>query len=265
MYFFRYGGVTLRSTIAIRQYVASAILIALAWGVPLAGFAADDEAIHWTYAGERGPEHWGELSEVFEACSDGRNQSPIDIVDPIQAELGSIGLSYRGSTNSITNNGHTLEIKVGPDNTLTVDGKKYSMSQFHVHSPSEHRIEGESFPLEAHFVHQSNQGEIAVVSVLFREGSRNEGLGLLGASAPGLVGESAPIDARIVDLGLVPAKSAYYRYSGSLTTPPCTEGILWLVLKTTGSISREQVAAFVEAIGEDARDPQPLNGRLVVH
>jgi carbonic anhydrase len=241
-----------------------------AWGLflavlTIASGAAAEENVHWTYSGEHGPEHWGELSEAFEACGDGRNQSPVDIVDPIDAGLGSIGISYRGSTTAVTNNGHTLQFDVGPGNSLETDGQTYELVQFHVHSPSEHRIEGEPFPLEAHFVHQNARGELAVVAVLFRDGPRNHGLATLGDSSPIQVGGKAPIEEPIAGLKIVPEGRAYYRYSGSLTTPPCTEGILWLILKEPGSLSKEQVGAFVKVIGEDARNPQPLNGRLIVH
>jgi len=254
-----------RMTTVTNRYRPGSALALLGFLISFAGGSAAEEDVHWGYSGEHGPEHWGELSETFEACSDGRYQSPIDIVDPIEANLGSIGLAYRGSTISLLNNGHTIEIEVGEGNSLTIDGKTFVLKQFHVHSPSEHRIEGESFPLEAHFVHQNDQGELAVVGVLFRDGPRNEGLATIGGLAPTRVGESAPIAMRIVDLKIVPKESAYYRYSGSLTTPPCTEGILWLVLKTEMTISKDQVAGFVKHIGEDARGPQPLNGRLVVH
>ncbi|MGB5881650.1 MAG: carbonic anhydrase family protein [Thermoanaerobaculia bacterium] len=231
----------------------------------LVGSAVAEEDVHWTYSGERGPEHWGELSEAFAACSSGRSQSPIDIVDPIDADLGSIGLSYRGSAIAVLNNGHTLQVDAGTGNSLDIEGQTFELVQFHLHSPSEHRIEGKSFPLEAHFVHRNDQGELAVVAVLFREGPRSQGLATIEAFAPTKAGKRKPIDTPIADLEIVPEGRAYYRYSGSLTTPPCTEGVRWLILKATGSVSNEQVEIFVKLIGEDARGPQPLNGRLVLH
>ena len=233
--------------------------------ISLAGTTAADEDVHWTYSGEHGPEHWGELAEAFEACSEGHNQSPINIVDPIKAVLGPIAISYRGSTTAVVNNGHTIQVDVGPGNSLQTDGQTYELVQFHVQSPSEHRIEGKSFPLEAHFVHQNHRGELAVVAVLFRDGPRNHGLTTIGNPASIQAGKSQPVDVPIADLEIVPEGRAYYRYSGSLTTPPRTEGVLWMILKATRSISKEQVATFVKIIGEDARGPQPLNGRLVVH
>ena len=230
----------------------------------IVGTAATEGDVHWTYSGEHGPEHWGELSEAFSACSEGMNQSPIDIVDPVEAELADLELSYGGSTKSIVNNGHTIQVNVGPGNTLKVGGDVFELVQFHVHSPSEHRIEGESFPLEAHFVHRNGRDELAVVGVLFREGPGSRGLGLLGTNAPAEAGGSRPLVVPIEDLELLPRSRAHFRYSGSLTTPPCTEGVMWLVLEATRTIATAQVESFIDLIGEDARGPQPLNGRLVL-
>jgi carbonic anhydrase len=238
------------------------LLLAL---LAFAGSAIGGEDVHWTYSGKHGSEHWGELSKAFATCSEGKSQSPIDIVDPIDADLEPIGLSYRGSTTAVVNNGHSFQIDVGPGNSLDVDGQTFELIQFHLHSPSEHRIQGESFALEVHFVHQNDNGDRAAVSVLFREGLRNDGIATIEASAPAKVGTSKPLDTPIADLEIMPEGRAHYRYSGSLTTPPCTEGVLWLVVKEVGSVSREQVEQFVELIGEDARGPQPLNGRRVVH
>jgi carbonic anhydrase len=238
------------------------LLLAL---LTFAGSAVAKEGVHWTYSGKHGPEHWGELSKAFATCSEGRSQSPIDIVDPIDADLEPIGLSYPGSTTAVVNNGHTIQVDVGPGNSLDVDGQTFELIQFHLHSLSEHRIQGKSFALEVHFVHQNDRGELAVVAVLFREGPRSHGIATVEASAPAKVGTSKPLDTPIADLKIMPEGGAHYRYSGSLTTPPCTEGVLWLVVKEAGAVSREQVEQFVKLIGEDARGPQPLNGRRVVH
>lgn len=164
----------------------------------------------------------------------------------------------------MTNNGHTLEAAIGPGSWLEVEGERYELQQFHVHSPSEHHIDGEPFALEAHFVHRNARGGFAVIAVLFRTGARHEGLARVGQAAPAEPGSTRPLEARLEELAIVPAGRSYYRYSGSLTTPPCTEGILWVILKTTSTISREQIETFVSVIGADARDLQPLNGRLVL-
>ena len=221
------------------------------------------EPAHWGYSGDHGPEHWGELSEAFAACRDGRSQSPIDIVDTIDLELPAITLAHDGSTVAVQNNGHTLQIDVGPGSTLEVGEQTFVLEQFHVHSPSEHQIEGEQFALEVHFVHVNDRGEIVVLSVLFREGPWNSGLEKVGRKAPMKIGETIPISIPLAELDIVPEERAYYRYEGSLTTPPCTEGLRWLILESSDTIARAQVERYIELIGEDARGPQPLNGRQV--
>jgi len=260
----------LRTRFFVSTLFAEGRVVLAAWAVPLlavflAGIATADEEIHWSYSGEHGPEHWGELSEAFEACSDGVNQSPVDLADPVKADLGPIAPSYGGSAVAAINNGHTLQIEVGPGNSLDIDGQEFELLQFHLHSPSEHRIEGKSFPLEAHFVHQNGRGELAVLAVLFRDGPPHAGLAKIGETAPRQIGRSEPFDVSLADLGLVLTDRDYYRYSGSLTTPPCTEGVMWLVLKSTSHVARAQVEGFVQLIGKDAREPQPLNGRAILH
>lgn len=231
----------------------------------LAAVNATAEGVHWSYSGETGPEHWAGLSEDFAACGSGSFQSPIDIVDTTEADLSPIKLAFAGSTRQIHNNGHTVQVNVGPGSSLEVGGRTYDLVQFHVHSPSEHRIGGKSFAMELHFVHRHAHGELAVVGVLFEEGEPSEGIEKLGAVTPQEIGKDQPVAMEIAGLALVPDSLDYYRYVGSLTTPPCTEGVLWIVLQASESISSEQVERFVALIGKDARSLQPLNGRLVLH
>jgi carbonic anhydrase len=220
--------------------------------------------VHWSYSKDEGPAHWGELSEDFFACSKGKNQSPINITQTLDADLPAIELSYRGETTQISNNGHTIQIDVGPGNTMRLGEQAYTLTQFHFHSPSEHRVAGESFPFEGHFVHQNARGELAVVSVLYRLGARHEGLSWLGAQVADK-GDRKPLVHRIEPLNLLPEGRDHFRYNGSLTTPPCTEGITWLVLTETSTFGPKQVERFIELIGADSRPLQPLNGRLVLH
>jgi carbonic anhydrase len=152
---------------------AGLLLVALVGtGCPVAEETASEsgEHVHWGYSGAHGPEHWGELWEDFAACSEGRSQSPIDVIDPVDVDLPPIELAYHGSTVAVQNNGHTLQFDVGPGSSLAVGGETFELAQFHVHSPSEHRIEGELFSLEIHFVHSNDRGELLVLAVLFREG-----------------------------------------------------------------------------------------------
>jgi carbonic anhydrase len=230
----------------------------------ICGILLADEDKHWSYSGETGPDHWSTLSPEFAACGNGVNQSPIDIRKTIAADLETLQFKYDSDSTEIVNNGHTLQINVGPGSWLRAEGEKFQLIQLHFHSPSEHRIKGEIFPLEGHFVHQNKSGALAVVGVLFRAGEWNTDLAHFGADAPEDLNQPVPIDVDFAALELYHDNEFYYRYNGSLTTPPCTEGIQWYVLKEPGHIAPEQAAQFVNLIGEDARGPQPVNARIVL-
>lgn len=233
------------------------------------GPAVASEAVHWSYGGDTGPEHWADLSDEFEACRLGKNQSPIDIKTQsiVAADLSPIELDYQGQTESIVNNGHTLQVNVSGHNVFSVEGEQFKLSQFHFHSPSEHRIDGEAFPLEAHFVHQNEKGELAVIGLMFRLGENNPDLIKFGEVAPKKAGDVAQYSRPMSDF--VDRKSkeiaSYYRYNGSLTTPPCSEGLRWFVIPLTETMSEEQVASYIDLIGADARGAQPVNARVVLH
>jgi len=233
-------------------------------GLLLAGScpAAGDEP-HWTYAGDTGPAHWAELSPDHAACGIGVNQSPVDIVDTIPAELETLQFDYRTGSTDIVNNGHTLQINAQPGSSLSIGGEVFQLEQLHFHSPSEHHINGETFPLEAHLVHRNEHRFLAVVAVLFRQGEWNVDIEALGKAAPE-AGQSRPFNLDFEALQLYRNHDSYYRYSGSLTTPPCTEGVRWYILKTEETVAPQQAANFVDWIGKDARGPQPLNARVVL-
>lgn len=224
---------------------------------------ADDES-HWSYSGETGPENWSKLAPEFAACGNGVNQSPIDISKTISAELAPLQFNYESRGTTIVNNGHTVQINVAAGGWLRAEGEDFQLVQFHFHSPSEHQINGELFPLEGHFVHQNSSGALAVVGILFRAGEWNTDLARIGSAAPEAINQPEAIDLDIADLDLYGNHESYYRYTGSLTTPPCTEGVQWYVLKKPGHIAPEQAATFVKLIGEDARGPQPINARIVL-
>ena len=223
-----------------------------------------DEDNHWSYSGATGPENWAKLSPEFAACGNGVNQSPIDITKTVVADLATLQFDYKSHGTEVVNNGHSLQINVGPGSWIRTGGKNFQLLQFHFHSPSEHQVNGEIFPLEGHFVHQNKNGALAVVAVLFRAGEWNTDLARFGAVAPKELHQPELIDLDIADLDLYRNHESYYRYNGSLTTPPCTEGIAWYVLKNPGHIAPEQAANFVALIGEDARGPQPTNARIVL-
>lgn len=242
--------------------VSAAVLFA---GVLAAPLLADEHPPHWGYVGHAGPEHWGELSPQFAACRDGKNQSPVDISAAVDAPLPPLALAYGSAATNVVNNGHTVQFNFAPGSVLKVDGLSFALKQLHFHTPSENHIEGKSYPLEAHLVHASSDGQLAVVAVLYEQGSDNAVLAASWAQLPMQVSEPLPLSAALKAQDLLPAARDYYRYSGSLTTPPCSEGVRWLVMKEHPQISQQQVKHFMAAVGQANNRPlQPHYARQVV-
>jgi carbonic anhydrase len=235
----------------------------------LAGFAMTVLAMpvlaqHWGYAGEAGPENWSKLDPKFVLCTMGRNQSPIDLAGFVEAELAPLAFDYKSTATEIVNNGHTVQVNLAPGSSLKVAGRRFELKQFHFHAPSENRVAGRQFPLEAHLVHADDDGNLAVVAVMFASGNANPGLAKLWPVIPARDAKSA-LPAGISAASLLPAKRDYYRFSGSLTTPPCSEGVWWLVIKQPASVSKAQVDAFSKAIGfANNRPLQAVNARAVL-
>ncbi|CAE6929702.1 carbonic anhydrase [Vibrio sp. B1FLJ16] len=228
-------------------------------GLSLAMFGSA-HAANWGYEGNHGPEHWGEFASE---CALGKNQSPINIQSATQAELAKLQLDYKGKVVALTNNGHTLQTSLEGENSLLVDGKQFTLKQFHFHTPSENHVDGKSYPLEAHYVHADEQGNLAVVAVFFEQGDANPALASLLENVPekdNNVTIRAPFDAS----ALIPADKDYYRFNGSLTTPPCSEGVRWLVIQEPQTISATQIEKFEKAMGENNRPVQPLNARMIL-
>ncbi len=219
---------------------------------------------HWGYAGDIGPAHWGRLSMAFGLCDRGRNQSPVDIAAAVQSGLPALRFDYRPAPLRLVNNGHTIQFNYGRGSYLSIDGKQFELLQLHFHSPSEHRLGGAAYVMEVHLVHSDEQGDLAVVAALFREGRPSAFIESLWNKLPARVAEVTAHDMSLNAADLLPADKSYYRYHGSLTTPPCAEGIDWLVLKSPAELSRDQVAKFRSLIGENARPVQPLHGRTVL-
>jgi len=220
---------------------------------------------HWSYSGEEGPEHWGKLSPAYAVCGQGKSQSPIDIKGATAADLKPIQFEYGVTVGEIVNNGHTIQANSAPGSKITVDGHVYELKQFHFHAPSENRIAGKSFPLEGHLVHTDREGKLAVVAVMFREGAANDAVAAVWAKMPAKKGEKAK-PASPVDAGaLLPKQRSYYSFSGSLTTPPCTEGVRWLVIKEPATVSHQQVEAFERVMEHHNNRPlQASNDRTVL-
>ena len=230
-------------------------------------FAAEKSAPHWSYEGETGPEHWGELSPDFLMCSEGWNQSPINLVDDVHAGLPELQFEYYSNNINEINNGHSIQQNIEPGSFLRVPERNLvlELKQFHFHSPSEHTIDGQSFAMEIHFVHADKDGNLAVVGVLIEEGEEHPVLNQLWSFMPENPGESSQEPIGIEETNLLPPTREYYAYSGSLTTPPCTEGVRWVVLKTPIQASAKQIATFKNRVGPATNRPlQPVNARMIL-
>lgn len=220
---------------------------------------------HWTYEGKEGPENWAKLSPEFSACDIGRNQSPINIEGSIHAAIKSLKAIQKFPAKEIFNNGHTVQINFKEGNMLALDNAAFQMKQVHFHAPSENTIHGKSFPLEAHFVHADSKGNLAVIGVMFTEGKANPALAKLWEQMPNEENEPTALKNRVISSELMPVNKSYYRFSGSLTTPPCSEGVRWILMKNPLTASKEQIDAFKKAVHHDNNRPvQPLNARVII-
>ncbi|WP_120994987.1 carbonic anhydrase [Stutzerimonas urumqiensis] len=225
------------------------------------GAFAATPGVHWTYAGDEGPENWARLTPEFAACA-GKNQSPINLEGMLEADLEPLNLSYNTLASQLANTGHVIQAAYEPGSYLTLDGRRFELIQFHFHVPSENHVQGRSFPLEGHLVHADPDGRLAVVAVMFEEGRDSAALAPLVAALPD-PGKTKPITPAVDATALLPEGLEYYRFNGSLTTPPCTEGVRWLVLKEPVSASAGQIEALRAAIGHPNNRPlQPLNARI---
>lgn len=229
-------------------------------------YAAGDHDTKWGYTGHGSPETWGELSPKFSACSKGMSQSPINITETVEGDLPAIKVNYRPSKVEVINNGHTIQANYSDsNNTLRVGDKVYTLKQFHFHVPSENLIKGKSFPLEAHFVHADAKGNLAVLAVLYENGKDNTRLAPVWDAMPEKSGGKTALKQTFNAATLLPASLDYYRFSGSLTTPPCSEGVSWMVLKGFDHIGKAQVDKFSRVMGGPNNRPvQPVNARIVV-
>lgn len=224
-----------------------------------------DTPSHWAYEGQAGPDNWGNISDDYATCKIGQFQSPIDIRHPIKAKLPPLQLDFRTAAESLVNNGHTLQVTVNDEDDFRLDNQTFTLRQYHFHAPSENLINGKRYPLEAHFVHTSAQGAVTVVAVMFEIGRENTALSPILENLPAEKNRVVKIDKRYDLKPLFPADRHYYRFSGSLTTPPCTEGLRWLVMKKPVTLSAAQLAQFQRALEHSNNRPiQPLNGRVIV-
>lgn len=223
-----------------------------------------EEIPHWSHTGETGPQFWGELHESFALCGTGSEQSPIDLVVSSQSGQSDIVFDYQPADLVILNNGHTIQMNYANNSAIVVDGERFTLLQFHMHAPSEHTLDGQSFPLEIHFVHRNAAGELAVVGLLVEEGAHNQVLASLWENLPAEEVAATAIDGATVHAAtLLPEDKTVYRYMGSLTTPPCSEQVRWIVFATPTTMSAEQIAAFTAIYHGNNRPVQLLNERTL--
>jgi carbonic anhydrase len=211
------------------------------------------------YLGDIGPSYWADLSPDWIACGTGEIQSPVDFAKLPAHPTSARKLSTDYDTNTtgeIFNNGHTIEVETEGSNTLTLDGIPYELAQFHFHTASEHRADGRGFDMEMHLVHTAADGSNAVIGVFLKRGRSSRALAPIFASLPNDVNVKHPLDSPFDPASFLPKSRAHYRYVGSLTTPPCTEGVQWVVMSEPVTVSDEDMAQFAERIHFNARPVQ---------
>lgn len=228
---------------------------------PVVSASPAPAAVHFSYEGEAGPEHWATLSPAFEACGSGQRQSPINIKQALPA----IQFDYKDTTLKLVNNGHTLQVNYPAGSKITVGDHSFDLLQFHFHAASENTLDGKQFPMELHLVHRDSSGKLGVVGVFMEEGSENATFQAILNNLPKEENQEESFSAVTLNAAsLLPQNHQYYGFDGSLTTPPCTEGVEWRVLSTPIQVSKAQVDAFLKLFhGGNARPVQPLNGRTV--
>ncbi|GGM23810.1 carbonic anhydrase [Paraliobacillus quinghaiensis] len=223
----------------------------------------------WSYSGETGPNFWGDLDSAYQTCSKGANQSPINIdttnvIRNAKLKLGNIQFHYKPSHLTLTNNGKTIvAVPDKQENTLLIGNEKYFLKQLHFHHQSEHELDHKKFPLEIHFVHKNKKGEIVVVGVFVEEGTSNTASKKLFESLPQKKGSKKVLKEDVNLLNLLPKDRSLYMYDGSLTTPPCTEDVKWLLFKEQIEISTELIKEFADLYPANYRPLQNLNDRKV--
>jgi carbonic anhydrase len=220
-------------------------------------------AAHWDYSGAGGPEAWGQMKPEFSKCSSGTRQSPIDIRDGFKVDLEPVTFDYKPSAFRVIDNGHTVQVNVAPGNFIDVMGRRFELVQFHFHRPSEERIDGKQFDMVVHLVHKDLEGHLAVIAVLLTRGSAQPIVQSVWNNLPLEKGEELAARTPLNPADLLPTERNYFTYMGSLTTPPCSEGVLWMVMKKPVEVSTDQIGIFSRLYPMNARPVQSASGRLI--
>ncbi|MDR7271411.1 carbonic anhydrase [Pelomonas saccharophila] len=249
-----------------RQTLAGLLIAGLA-ALPAAVLAADGHAPHWEYSGKAGPAQWGKIAPEFGTCATGHAQTPIDVKGATPADLPALQFSYGSMPLNLVNNGHTVQVNASGENKLNVGGREFKLLQFHFHTPSEEAINGKRFAMVAHFVHKDADGKLGVVGLLLKPGKPNAAFKAVFDNLPTQPNADAPATPAGLSLdlaALLPAKLSYYSFDGSLTTPPCSEGVSWMVLREPVELSPAQIKQFRRIFAHNARPLQPLGDRKVL-
>jgi carbonic anhydrase len=224
---------------------------------------AEKHPEHWAYEGPGGPAQWGALKPDYATCASGQRQSPIDFRETFRVEMEPIAFDYRPGTFRVNDNGHTVQVNVAPGNAIEVQGRRYELVQFHFHRPSEETIDGRRHEMSLHLVHKDATGRLAVVGLLIDAGPPHPAIGQVWANLPLERGEEVPARTALDLNALLPAERGYFATMGSLTTPPCTEGVLWMVMKQPVQFSPEQIGIFARLYPMNARPIQRSAGRMI--
>jgi carbonic anhydrase len=254
--------------VAKKTTLVATVILALGGGLSTAALAEEGMQRDWSYSGFQfpGPGAWGDVKAEYGLCKSGQLQSPINIssASAQKAPLPQIEFQYAPTFLRVVNTGHTTQVNLDKGRQIVVGGETYALIQYHFHTPSEEHIDGKSFPMVAHLVHQNATGKLAVVAVLFELGAYNPALSSLWARFPRIVGNEIAFPSVRVDVTkILPADRSYYTYEGSLNMPPCTEGVTWFVLKQPLMVSAGQIREFTAQHSVNARPVQALNGRQV--
>jgi carbonic anhydrase len=244
-----------------KKLLATVAAAALVGG---AGAAIAADASRWSYSGATGPAKWAKLEKSFASCALGKTQSPIDIPDAEarKGDLPPLLFDYRPVPLRIVDDGHTIQVNYAPGSTVSVEGKRYELIEFHFHKPSEQKISGKGHDMEAHLVHKGKDGKFAVIAILLDQGKENALIKTLWANLPPGKDKENVVDAvKINALELLPRDKGYYTFAGSLTSPPCSEDVKWFVLKTPTQISADEIARFGKSYPMNSRPVQELNAR----
>ncbi len=247
----------------VTRRAAASVLVLCGLFAALNSWGETTAEVLWGYEGKRGPAHWGSLDQSFSACAEGTEQSPVDLVSGTDRDYPAIKFDYGPRLAMVANNGHTIQVNLERGDGITLDGTRFELLQFHFHHGSEHTLDGAQLPMEMHLVHRSDRGALAVIGVLLGEGAAHEALAPIWERLPSQANWAVALPEEIDVMALLPKPRTAWRYRGSLTTPPCTEGVSWIVMSKPVTLSAAQITKFGALHPRNFRPPQPLRGRTL--